>query len=79
MNLKKINSVKFNFAHFSVVGSHNNKLFVLDFKGSLVVLNGDLNKRRIYKFENVDRYTFISNGRLFKAQDVISLNSLNYE
>jgi hypothetical protein len=79
MNLKKINSVKFDFAHFSVVGSYNNKLFALDFKGSLVVLNSDLSKRRIYKFENVDKYTFISNGRLFKAQEVISLNTLNYE
>ncbi len=79
MNLKEITTLKFDFAHYSVVGSYNNKLFALDFKGSLVVLNSDLSKHRIYKFEDVDRYTFISNGRLFKNKEVISLNNLNYE
>ena len=79
MNLKEIASIKFDFAHYSVVGYYNNKLFALDFKGSLVVLNSNLSKHRIYKFENIDRYTFISNGRLFKNQEVISLNNLNYE
>ncbi|SHO81612.1 Putative lipoprotein [hydrothermal vent metagenome] len=79
MNLKEINSVKFDFAHYSVVGTYNNRLFALDFQGSLVVLNSDLSKKRIYKFENVDKYTFISNGRLFKNKEVISLDTLNYE
>jgi len=79
MNLKTITTIKFDFAHYSVVGSYKKRLFALDFKGSLVVLNSDLTKHRIYKFENVDKYTFISNGRLFKNGDVISLDRLNYE
>jgi hypothetical protein len=79
LNLNKVASVQFDYALYSVVGAFNGKLYALDFKGSLIVLNSDLDKHRIYNFEDVDSYTFISNNRLFKNKEVISLDSLSYE
>jgi len=79
LRLNKLASVKFDYALYSVVGASKGKLFALDFKGSLIVLNSDLTKHRVYNFEDVDAYTFISHNRLFKNKEVIALDKLNYE
>lgn len=79
LNLNKVATVKFDYAHYSVVGAVNGKIYALDFKGALIVMNSDLTKHRIYNFEDVDAYTFISNGKLFKNNEVISLSTLSYE
>jgi len=79
LNLNKLATIKFDYAHYSVVGIYNNKLYALDYKGSLIVLDSDLSQHRIYNFEDVDALTFISNNRLFKHKEVIALDTLSYE
>ncbi|MBN2825087.1 MAG: hypothetical protein JXQ76_07190 [Campylobacterales bacterium] len=78
-NLNKVASIKFDYALYSVVGSYGGKLYALDYKGALIVLNSNLTKHKIYNFEDVDAYTFISNNRLFKNKEVIKIDTLSYE
>ncbi|KIM07565.1 MAG: hypothetical protein KU28_06440 [Sulfurovum sp. PC08-66] len=78
-DLNKKASVKFDYALYSVVGAYGDKLYALDFKGALIVLNSSLTQHKIYNFEDVDSYTFISNNRLFKNKEVIKIDALSYE
>lgn len=79
LNLNKVTSTNFKYIHYSLVGSYNNKIYALDYKGSLVVVNTDLTKSKVYNFDDVDTNSFISAGKLFKKSKVISLDRLNYE
>ena len=77
--LKEQKRTKFRFAHFSVATAVGGKVYTLDQKGSLIVLDKTLTKNRIYDIGEVKRAAFISAAKLYKDGDVIELSKLGYE
>ena len=79
LSLNAINTTKFKFAHYSVATAFGGKVYALDQQGSLIVLNGDLSKSKIYDVGSVDKPAFISGTKLYKDGDMIELSQLGYE
>jgi hypothetical protein len=77
--LDVMNKTKFKFAHYSVATVVGGKVYALDQKGSLIVLDASLSKSRIYDIGEVKRPAFISGTKLYKDGDVIELSKLGYE
>jgi predicted transglutaminase-like protease len=77
--LKEQKRTKFKFAHYSVATVIGGKVYALDQKGSLIVLDKALTKSRIYDVGEVKRPAFISGTKLYKDGDVIELSKLGYE
>ena len=77
MNVVK--NTKFKFAHYSVATVIGEKVYALDQKGSLIVLDTSLNKSKIYDVGEVKRPPFISGTKLYKDGKVIELSKLGYE
>ena len=77
--LKEQKRTKFKFAHYSVATVIGGKVYALDQKGSLIVLDKTLTKSRIYDVGEVKRPAFISATKLYKDGDVIELSKLGYE
>jgi len=77
--LKEQKRTKFKFAHYSVATVIGGKVYALDQKGSLIVLDKTLTKSRIYDLGEVKRPALISGTKLYKDGDVIELSKLGYE
>ena len=77
--LEVVGTSKFKFAHFSVGTAFDGSVFALDQQGSLIVLNSDLTKSKIYDVGAVDEPAFITGTKLYKDGDVIELSKLGYE
>ena len=75
-SLKELAKKKFKFAHFSAAAAIGSRVYALDQKGSLIVLNGNLTKYRIYDVGSVDDFAFVSGHRIYKDNKVISLDKL---
>jgi len=78
-SLQPIANAKFEFAHFAVATAFDNKVYVLDQKGSLIVLSSDLKKKRIYDLGSLSKPAFISNKKLYKDGKIINLAKLGYK
>jgi hypothetical protein len=78
-NLEVVATSKFKFAHFSAGTAFDGRVFALDQQGSLIVLNSDLSKSKIYDVGAVDEPAFITGKKLYKDGDVIELSKLGYE
>jgi len=77
--LSVISEKKFKFAHFSVAAVFNDKVFALDKQGFLIVSNTSFSKHKVYKIEEVEGYAFVSEGKLYYDNEIMDLNTLNYE
>lgn len=77
--LEEVATSKFKFAHFSVGTAFDARVYALDQQGSLIVLNADLSKSKIYKLGKVDEPAFITGKKLYKDGIVIDLSKLRYE
>ena len=75
-SLKELARKKFKFAHFSVATAFGNRVYAMDRKGSLIVLNSALTKSRIYDVGDIDDFAFASGHRIYKDNKVISLDKL---
>jgi len=71
--------VKYKFAHYAVATVIDDKVYALDQKGSLIVSNASLTKRKIYELGEVKNPAFIAKDRLYKDEEVIALSKLGYE
>jgi len=78
-NLKVVGTSKFKFAHYAAATAFGGKVYALDQQGSLIVLNSDLTKSKIYDLGAVDEPVFITGTKLYKDGDVIELSKLGYE
>ncbi|WP_297441049.1 hypothetical protein [Sulfurimonas sp.] len=78
-NLNEVGTAKFKFAHYAVATAFSNKVYGLDQQGSLIVLNSDLTKSKIYDVGAVDEPAFITGKKLYKDGKVIDLSKLGYE
>ena len=70
---------KFKFVHFSAATAVGGRIYGLDQKGSLIVLNSSLTKSKIYDIGEVDKPVFISGSKLYKDGQIIHLTKLGYE
>jgi len=77
--LETLTKTKFKFAHFSLATAFGDKVYAIDQQGSLIVLNDELNKHKIYDIGKVKNPAFISGTKLYKDGDIIELSKLGYE
>jgi len=70
---------KFKFAQYSAATVVGNRVYALDKQGSLIVLDRDLKKYKIYDVDEVSSSVFISGSKLYKDGVVIHLDKLGYE
>jgi len=69
---------KFKFAQFSEATVTGGKVYALDIKGSLIVLNKALTQYRIYDVGEVESPVFIAGSKLYKDGTIIHLDKLDY-
>ena len=77
--LNPVTQKKFRYAHFSAAAAYGGKIYALDQQGSLIVLNADLTKSKIYDIGSVDSPVFITGSKLYKDGNIIHLDKLSYE
>ncbi len=77
--LEELAKNKFKFAHYSVATAFDGKVYALDQQGSLIVLNRDLNRYKIYDIGEVEEPALIVGDKLYKDGKVIHLSKLGYE
>ena len=70
---------KYKFAHFATGTAFGGKVYALDQQGSLIVMNSDLSKNKIYELGEVSEPAFITGTKLYKDGKVIELSKLGYE
>ena len=70
---------KFKFVHFSASTAVGGRVYGLDQQGSLIVLNANLTKSKIYDIGEVKTPVFIRGNKLYKDGKIIHLNKLGYE
>jgi len=70
---------KFKFVHFSASTAVGGRVYGLDQQGSLIVLNANLTKSKIYDIGEVKTPVFITGNKLYKDGKIIHLNKLGYE
>lgn len=77
--MRLMEKMKFKFAHFSLATAFDGKVFALDQQGSLIVMNRDLSKYKVYDLGAVDIPAYVSGSTLYKDGKAIALSSLTYE
>ena len=75
-SLKELARKKFKFAHFSAATAYGERVYALDQKGSLIVLNSSLTKKRIYDVGKVKDFAFVSGHKIYKDNKVVFLDKL---
>ena len=76
-SLKQVAYRKFKFAHFSTGTAFDGRVYALDQKGSLIVLDKNLKKYHIYDIGEVEDFAFASHKRVYKDNMIISLDKLS--
>ncbi|RLA71073.1 MAG: hypothetical protein DRG09_01390 [Epsilonproteobacteria bacterium] len=77
--LEELGTSKYKFAHYAAGTAFGGKVYALDQQGSLIVMNADLSKNKIYDLGEVSEPAFITGKKLYKDGDVIDLSKLGYE
>ena len=78
-NLNVVATSKFKFAHYAVATAFNGRVYALDQQGSLIVMNSNLTKSKIYDLGEISEPAFITGTKLYKDGRVIELSKLGYE
>jgi len=77
-NLNPVAQKKFRYVHFSAATAVAGKVYGLDQGGSLIVLNSNLTKHKIYDIGETDTPVFIMGTKLYKDGKIIHLDKLGY-
>ena len=77
--LNELAKKKFKFAQYSAATVVNGRVYALEKQGSLIVLNSDLTKYRIYDIGEVDQPVYIAGDKLYKDGNIIHLDKLKYQ
>jgi len=77
--LNPVAQKKFKYVHFSAATAVGGKVYGLDQGGSLIVLNSNLSKYKIYDIGETDTPVFITGSKLYKDGKIIHLTKLGYE
>ena len=77
--LNPVAQKKFTYVHFSAATAVDGKVYGLDQGGSLIVLNSNLTKYKIYDIGETDTPVFITGSKLYKDGKITHLTKLGYE
>jgi hypothetical protein len=75
-SLKVLAKKKFKFAHFSAATAFGGRVYALEQQGSMIVLDANLKRYRIYDVGKVKDFAFVSGHRIYKDNQVIYLKKL---
>lgn len=78
-SLNPIAKKKFKYVHFSAATAVGGRIYGLDQGGSLIVLNSNLTKYKIYDIGETDTPVFITGSKMYKDGKIIHLTKLGYE
>lgn len=78
-NLESIASRKFQYADFVTVGYLNGKVYAFAKSGTLIVLDDNLQKYKLYSIGSARKYSYISGDYLYIDNKRVNLSALNYE
>ena len=70
---------KFKFAQYAAAAVYKGKVYALDIKGALIVLNSTLTQYKIYDVGEVVSPVYIVGNRLYKDGKIIDLEKLDYK
>lgn len=77
--LQPITSKQFSYADFATIATFNGRVYAFAKSGSLVVLNDNLTKYRLYSIGSARRYSYVSGQYLYIDKKKVDLSALNYE
>ena len=78
-SLNPVARKKFKYVHFSAATAVGGRIYGLDQGGSLIVLNSNLTKHKIYDIGETDTPVFITGSKMYKDGKIIHLTKLGYE
>ena len=78
-NLEPIASRQFQYADFATVAYLNGRVYAYAKSGTLVVLNENLQKYKLYSVGSARNYSYVSGHYLYIDRKRVDLNALNYE
>lgn len=76
---EEIGKLKYKFAHYTAASVIDNKVYALEQQGSLIVMNKELTKFKVYELDEVETPIMMTNNKLYKDGDILDLSKLNYE
>ena len=79
IDLKPIASREFQYADFATVAYLNGRIYAYAKSGTLVVLDDNLQKYKLYSIGSARNYSYISGHYLYIDRKRVNLNALNYE
>lgn len=77
--LEVLKRKKLKFAHFLRATTFKDRVFVVDKKGWLIVLNNSLTKHKVYELGESDESIYFKNNKLYRKTEIIDLLKLSYE
>ena len=78
-NLQLIQSEKFAYADYATIAAVDGKIFAFAKSGSLVVMDDNMKKHKVYSVGSARHYSFVSGGWLYIDNRKVNLSALNYE
>ncbi len=79
LNLEPIASQEFKYADFATIAAFDGKVYAYAKSGSLVVLDDNLNKYKVYSVGSAHSYSYVSGKWLYIDDKKVDLSALNYE
>jgi len=78
-NLEPIATREFQYADFATVAYLNGRVYAYAKSGSLVVLDDNLQKYKLYSIGSARKYSYVSGHYLYTDNKRVDLSALNYE
>ena len=78
-NLQLLQSKKFNYANFATIAAIDGKIYAFAKTGSLVVMDDNMQKHRVYSVGAAKNYSFVSGRWLYIDDRKVDLSALSYE
>ncbi len=79
INLEPISSKQFKYADFATIAKFGGRVYAYAKSGSLVVLDDNLDKYKVYSIGSAHSYSFVSGKWLYIDDKKVDLSALNYE
>jgi len=79
LNLEPIATKKFQYADYATIAAQNQKVYAFAKSGSLVVLDDNLQKHKVYSVGAAHDYSYVSGNWLYIDDTKVDLTPLSYE
>jgi len=79
LDLRPIATKEFKYADFATIAAFDGKVYAYAKSGSLVVLDDNLQKYKVYSIGSANSYSYVSGKYLYIDDKKVDLSALNYE